>query len=172
MTQRSILHRWVHLQEILKRVVSLIRGKFNELSIVHWNRCNHWNPCAICVNVSLSIEVDVVTVGPITWVVLDKLWKASTAFDDEDTNRPTNEAQTTSAGPRHGPPKMPVVNAPASADLEELNPLDEIDEEDLTEEDLRAEVLRRDRAQAAWLPRPAADGERDVDCDQHEVLDG
>ncbi len=67
---------------------------------------------------------------------------------------------------------MPVVNAPASADLEELNPLDEIDEEDLTEEDLKAEVLRRDRAQAAWLPRPAAEGERDVVCNQHEVLDG
>jgi hypothetical protein len=67
---------------------------------------------------------------------------------------------------------MPVVNAPASADLERSNPIEWIDDEDLTPKQLRAEVRRRDRAQAAWKPKLAAQNATGVDPDQREVLDG
>ncbi|EFX65561.1 hypothetical protein DAPPUDRAFT_117187 [Daphnia pulex] len=77
-------------------------------------------------------------------------------FNGGATNRPSDVASTTGARPRHGPPKMPVINVPASADLERSNPIEWIDDEDLTPKQLRAEVRRRDRAQAAWRPKPSA----------------
>ncbi|EFX64065.1 hypothetical protein DAPPUDRAFT_267119 [Daphnia pulex] len=67
---------------------------------------------------------------------------------------------------------MPVINVPASADLERSNPIEWIDDEDLTPKQLRAEVRRRDRAQAAWRPKPSAKNQTGVDPDQREVLDG
>jgi len=125
------------------------------------------------------------------------LWKA-TVPDDESTECPTDVAQTRRGSigsnpellkssdseerpdvhqtratkPRHGPPKMPVVKRPASADLERDIPLEWVDDEDLTTGQLKAEVRRRDRAKKAWLPRPAVVNQEGVDPDQHEVLDG
>ncbi|EFX63743.1 hypothetical protein DAPPUDRAFT_118886 [Daphnia pulex] len=67
---------------------------------------------------------------------------------------------------------MPVINVPASADLERSNPIEWIDDEDLTPKQLRAEVRRRDRAQVAWRPKPSTKNPSGDDPDQHEVLDG
>ncbi len=67
---------------------------------------------------------------------------------------------------------MAVVNAPASANLERSNPIEWIDDEDLTPKQLRAEVRRRDRMQKAWRPKPSAKNQKGVDPDQREVLDG
>jgi hypothetical protein len=50
---------------------------------------------------------------------------------------------------RNGPPKMPVVNQPTPARLEESNLVDEVDEEEFTEVALKDEVARRDAAQKA-----------------------
>jgi hypothetical protein len=97
---------------------------------------------------------------------------SASGVDGGDTNRPSDVAPATGARPRHGPPKMPVVNVPASADLERSNPIEWIDDEDLTPKQLRAEVRRRDRAQAAWKPKLAAQNATGVDPDQREVLDG
>ncbi len=67
---------------------------------------------------------------------------------------------------------MPEAKAPAPASLEEFDPIDKNDEEQLTGEALKAEVVRRDRVQADRLPRPNAQKEKDGDRDKHEVLDG
>ncbi|EFX64914.1 hypothetical protein DAPPUDRAFT_265548 [Daphnia pulex] len=88
------------------------------------------------------------------------------------TNRPSDVASATGARPRHGPPKMPVINVPVSADLERSNPIEWVDDEDLTPKQLRAEVRRRDRAQVAWRPKPSTKNPSGVDPDQREVLDG
>ncbi|EFX60926.1 hypothetical protein DAPPUDRAFT_340990 [Daphnia pulex] len=93
-------------------------------------------------------------------------------FNGGATNRPSDSASATGARPRHGPPKMPVINVPASADLERSNPIEWIDDEDLTPKQLRAEVRRRDRAQVAWRPKPSTKNPSGVDPDQREVLDG
>lgn len=100
------------------------------------------------------------------------MWNALMALDGEGKNRPSNFAQTRGVRPRHGTQKMPVAKAPSPASLEEFDPVDKIDEEELTGEALKAEVVRRDRVQAAWLPRPNAQKEEDGDRDKHEVLDG
>ncbi|EFX77233.1 hypothetical protein DAPPUDRAFT_106161 [Daphnia pulex] len=88
-------------------------------------------------------------------------------FDGGAMNHPSDVAMATGARPRHGPPKMSVVNVLASADLERSNPIEWIDDEDLTPKQLRAEVKRRDRAQVAWRPKPAT-----KNPNQREVLDG
>jgi hypothetical protein len=67
---------------------------------------------------------------------------------------------------------MPVEKAPAPASIEEFDPVDKNDEKELNGEALKAEVVRRDRVQADWLPRPNAQKEKDGDRDKHEVLDG
>jgi hypothetical protein len=93
-------------------------------------------------------------------------------LDGVAMNRPSDVATATGARPRHGPPKMSVVNAPASADLEKSNPIEWIDDEDLTPKQLKTEVRWRDRAQAAWRPKPSAKNQAGIDPDQREVLDG